>query len=78
MERMQDSPQSTIKAQKILVVIIIFSIYFFGHAKWLAGILVPQPGIKPAPLHKVLSTGPPGKSHSSCIYSHLASVVGSL
>ena len=78
MERMQDSPQSTIKAQKILEVIIIFSIYFFGNAKRLAGILFPQPGIKPAPLHRVLSTGPPGKSHSSYIYSHLASVVGSL
>ena len=79
MERMQNSPQSTIKAQKMLVVIIIiFSIYFVGHAKWLAGILVPQPGIKPAPLHRVLTTGPPGKSHSSYCYSHLASVVGSL
>lgn len=79
MERMQNNPQSTIKAQQILVVIIIiFSIYFFGHAKWHAGILVLQPGIKLVPLLIVLTTEPPGNSHSSYYYSHLASVVGSL
>ena len=37
---------------------------FFGHAA--CRILVPQPGIEPHPLHwkhRVLITGPPGKSH---------------
>ena len=39
------------------------------------GILVPQPGIEPAPLAlegKVLTTGPPGKSHGSLIFLFLA------
>ena len=41
-----------------------FFFFFFGRAALARGILVPQPGIEPMPLHwkcGVLITGPPGK-----------------
>ena len=49
-----------------------FFLFFFGHTAWQAcGILVPQPGIKPAlPAleSRVLTTGLPGKSQLSILY----------
>ena len=49
-----------------VAILLFFSVlFFFGHEA--CGILVPQPGIKPAPLAvkgEVLTTGPPGKSLS--------------
>ena len=52
--------------------ILFFMFWFFGCEA--RGILAPWPGIKlasPALEGKVLTTGPPGKSHQSVFNSHL-------
>ena len=54
-----------------------FFFFFFGHCTWHAwGILIPQPGIEPVPLHsvcRVLTTAPLGESPRTYFgrWSHL-------
>lgn len=48
-----------------------FLFFFFGLAPWHVGMLFPNQGLNPHKLHwkrGVLTTGPPGKSHTFCIF----------
>ena len=50
----------------VKILLLSYVLLFGGHEAY--GILVPQPGIEPAPPAlegKILTTGPPGKPHIS-------------
>ena len=52
----------------VFFLVISESLFFFGYTVSLAGSLFPYKGSNPHPLqwkHKVLTTGPPGKSQNS-------------
>ena len=61
----------TMYTGKLLWLISVLGVFFwvfFGHAMWLAGILVPQPGPRQWKC-QVLTTGLPGNSHYLCTFN---------